>query len=51
MKDPIEVLTDDGDVQLMYTTDRCIIITDSEGTVLRTIHLLPGFKDGLHYEQ
>jgi hypothetical protein len=51
MKDPVEVLTDDGDVQLLYTYANRIIITDSEGNVLKTIHLLPGFKDGMHYEQ
>lgn len=51
MSEPIEVLTNDGDVQLLYTTEHNLIITDSEGVVLHTIYMLPGFKAGLQYEQ
>lgn len=51
MSEPIEVLTEEGDVQFLYSTEYNLIITDSNGIVLTTIYMLPGFKCGLNYEQ
>lgn len=51
MLEPIEVLSDDGHMQLLYIDNDILMVTDEDGVVLYKINMLPGYKTGLYYEQ
>ena len=49
--EPVEELSEDGDVMLLYVGIDYITITDDDGNVVHKIPVLPGYKAGLMYDQ